>query len=146
MRSLLDSDRRTAIKALAATALGGAGAAGATTTATAHGQQAADEFAVSIRETNAPVTGGAELTVRCSLARHGDDPTGQARETMLMLVVGGDGPEVFDYTTVSMVPQSTAIRQLSFTTYPVQVDVEFPIRAVVDWGDADTEMVTVYGR
>lgn len=98
-----------------------------------------EDVAVRILETNSPVTGGEMMTVTAELGNTG--ATDVTRE--VDLVVGHD-PEVLDTHTVTVPADETEQFDLSFETYPVRQDEEFPVR--VETGEsADERSVYVYG-
>ena len=94
------------------------------------------DVAVSIENTNAPVTAGEELWVG-TVVRNGGAST--ATEG-LELVVGG---ETVDSASVTVDPGDEEWVTLSYVTYEVRQDVEFPVR-VVGVRDADEVTVEVF--
>ncbi|ARS90019.1 hypothetical protein [Natrarchaeobaculum aegyptiacum] len=93
------------------------------------------ECSVTIRSTNAPVDAGADLAVTAEVQNSGNRPV--TRE--VDYVVGHD-PETVDSQTVSLEAGESRRLTLSYETYPVAHDQQFPIR--VDCGD-DEDEVTV---
>lgn len=97
------------------------------------------EVAVTILDTNSPVTGGEVLEVTAAI-----ENTGTAEVTRDVNLVVGDDPELVDSRTVTVPAGRTKRFELVFETYPVAQDDSFPVR--VETGDStDQRTVLAYG-
>jgi len=98
------------------------------------------EVAVTILDTNSPVTGGEVLEVTAAV-----ENTGTAEVTRDVDLVVGDDPELVDSRTVTVPAGGTKRFELVFETYPVAQDDSFPVR-VVETGDrTDQRTVLAHG-
>jgi len=97
------------------------------------------EVAVTILDTNSPVTGGEVLEVTAAV-----ENTGTAEVTRDVDLVVGDDPELVDSRTVTVPAGGTKRFELVFETYPVAQDDSFPVR--VETGDrTDQRTVLAHG-
>ncbi|MFP8958026.1 hypothetical protein ACLI4Y_14985 [Natrialbaceae archaeon A-CW3] len=96
-----------------------------------------DDHRVSIVDTNAPVDAGEYLSVTATVENTGNEST-----TVDVTLVVGD--ETVDSVAVTVEPGDSESVTLGYETYPVQQDVEFPVRVETS-ADADEQRVTVSG-
>jgi len=95
------------------------------------------EHTISIVETTAPVDAGAFLEVTAAV-----ENTGAEMATIDVDLVVGD--EIVDSGSVTIGPDESETTTLGYETYPVEQDVEFPVR-VETAESADEQVVTVHG-
>ena len=97
--------------------------------------EANGEITVDIWQTNAPVSGGEELTARVHV-----DNTGSVAQTQTIELVAG---EVVDSETWTIGANESANFSMGYTTHDTQQDVTFDLTARSD-DDSDSEVVEVY--
>ena len=90
---------------------------------------------ISILETSDPVGAGEFLEVEAEVTNVDDEPV----EEDVYLVAG----DRVDSESVSLEPGESTVLTLGYETYPVTVDVEFPVE-VVATGSRDSEYVQVF--
>lgn len=96
-------------------------------------------FDVDILETNAPVAAGELLTIEARVTSLGSMYAGTDSHDVA-LVVGGD---VLDSQPVELAMADSTTVELAFETYPVQIDVDFPVRVETET-HADETSVEVF--
>ncbi len=92
---------------------------------------------VTISATNDPVEAGEYLGVAAQIENPGDTEVTES----IALVVGEDQ---LDAASVTLGPEETQTITLGYETYPVEQDVEFPVRVETD-SDDDEQTVEVVG-
>lgn len=105
-----------------------------------HGPTVRQPLEVRIVDTNAPVGAGETLEVTASVSNVGDMMMVGPDTQTVELVIADD---VVDARSVSVPWSETTTITLSYETYPVRQDVEFPVQ-VRGEDDADEVTVSVY--
>lgn len=106
----------------------------------ADGPAVRQPFEVEILGTNAPVAAGEDLAVEVEVTHVGDMMMVGPNEQEIRLVVGD---ETVDAETLAIDWNESEEFTLGYETYPVERDVEFPVRVECE-DDADETTVSVY--